>query len=119
MFSMFLSTLRFFKYLYLGLKQDAEFRLLFLLLILLQIGSTTFYCHHENWPVIDALYFSVMTMSTIGYGDLTPTTPISKIFTIIYTFLSIGTFATITTKIVTVALSDLKNFHLIKKKKGQ
>jgi CHASE3 domain sensor protein len=31
-------------------------------------------------------------MSTVGYGDLNPTTPLSKIFTMVFVFLSISVF---------------------------
>ena len=38
----------------------------------------------EGWSYLDALYFSVISLATIGYGDLTPTTPTAKLFTIFY-----------------------------------
>ncbi len=38
----------------------------------------------EGWSVVDALYFCVITLATIGYGDLTPTTPGAKLFTVFY-----------------------------------
>ena len=38
----------------------------------------------EGWSYLDALYFSVVSLGTVGYGDLTPTTPIAKLFTIVY-----------------------------------
>jgi hypothetical protein len=46
--------------------------------------GTMVYHWLEGWSYLDALYFCVISLATIGYGDLTPTTPESKIFTIIY-----------------------------------
>ena len=36
------------------------------------------------WSFVDALYFSVVTFSTVGYGDLTPTSGLGKAFTILF-----------------------------------
>jgi voltage-gated potassium channel Kch len=49
----------------------------------LLIGTITYH-YLEGWSLLDALYFSVITLATVGYGDLTPTTPVAKIFTIVY-----------------------------------
>jgi voltage-gated potassium channel len=38
----------------------------------------------EGWSYLDALYFCVISVATIGYGDLTPTTPEARLFTIFY-----------------------------------
>lgn len=38
----------------------------------------------EGWNLIDSLYFSVITLATVGYGDFVPTTPIARLFTILY-----------------------------------
>ncbi len=38
----------------------------------------------EGWSYLDALYFCVISVATIGYGDLTPVTPEAKVFTILY-----------------------------------
>jgi hypothetical protein len=46
--------------------------------------GTLFYHRMEGWSYLDSLYFSVVSLGTVGYGDLTPTTPITKIFTIVY-----------------------------------
>ncbi len=46
--------------------------------------GTTFYSIVEKWSIIDALYFTVITLTTIGYGDLHPTNDVSKIFTIFF-----------------------------------
>ncbi len=46
--------------------------------------GTLVYHWLEGWSYLDALYFCVITLATVGYGDLTPTTPIAKVFTIFY-----------------------------------
>jgi voltage-gated potassium channel Kch len=92
-----------------SIKYDIEFRILLFLLLTLLVGATLFYSSVEGWSIIDALYFSVMTMSTIGYGDLVPTTTWSKLFTIIFSILSIGFFAAVIANIVANVLERKKN----------
>jgi voltage-gated potassium channel len=58
-------------------------------LILFGFG-TIFYSLVEGWGVLDSLYFSVMTLLTVGYGDLVPTTDASKAFTILYVLVGAG-----------------------------
>jgi len=74
------------------------------LMLVLLASATWFYREVEGWGIVDSLYFCVMTMSTIGYGDLTPSTPFSKIFTIMFSILSIGVFAAVASKIVVAIL---------------
>jgi len=69
---------------------------LFILFLLIFIG-TVFYHNIEGWRYLDSVYFTVVTMTTIGYGDFTPQTDIGKIFTIFFIFSGIATaFYTIT-----------------------
>lgn len=51
------------------------------------------YHHIENWSWVDSLYFSVITLATVGYGDLVPTTDAGKLFTVFYVLIGIGIFA--------------------------
>lgn len=46
----------------------------------------------EDWSFIDALYFAVVSMATVGYGDFSPVTAIGKIFTMGYLVIGIGIF---------------------------
>ena len=38
----------------------------------------------EGWSWLDSVYFVVITLTTIGYGDLHPTKPVTKLITIFY-----------------------------------
>jgi hypothetical protein len=38
----------------------------------------------EGWNWIDSFYFVIITLTTIGYGDFTPSTPLTKLITIFY-----------------------------------
>eukprot|EP00854_Cymbomonas_tetramitiformis_P006307 gene6307-7559_t len=49
-----------------------------------------FYSLKEGWTVINSVYFAVVTLTTTGYGDLTPTDNWSKLFTCLFAFLGIG-----------------------------
>jgi len=61
---------------------------LFVVFVLLIFGIW-FFSHSEGWSLVDSFYFSVMTLTTVGYGDLVPTHDLSKIVTAIYGFVSI------------------------------
>ena len=59
------------------------------LLALIIIG-TTFYHFAEGWRLIDAFYFTTVTLTTVGYGDLHVTKDISKIFTAFFAIIGIS-----------------------------
>ena len=60
---------------------------------LLVVGYFTvgisFYMKVEGWTFVDSFYFSMVTMSTVGYGDLSPTKAGSKFFTILFVIFGI------------------------------
>lgn len=48
------------------------------------------YTQTEGWNLLDSIYFVVITITTIGYGDLAPATELGKIFTIFFSFFGIA-----------------------------
>lgn len=91
-----------------GLRSDETFRALFFLMLSLVAAGTLFYWRVEGWTIVDALYFTVMTMSTIGYGDLAPTNTVSKLFTVVFSLLSVGVFVAVVSKLVAIILERKK-----------
>mmetsp|Transcript_42934 Transcript_42934/g.48763 ORF Transcript_42934/g.48763 Transcript_42934/m.48763 type:complete len:386 (+) Transcript_42934:347-1504(+) len=43
----------------------------------------------ENWSITTSIYFSVVTFTTIGYGDITPTTDGGKLFCCFYSLFGV------------------------------
>jgi len=58
-------------------------------MVLLIIG-TFFYHFVEGWSYVDSFYFSAISLSTRGYGELHPSYAISKIFTVFYLFVGVA-----------------------------
>jgi hypothetical protein len=63
---------------------DRDSRPAFLWALSTLLVGTIFYHWAEGWSYLDSVYFCVVSLGTVGYGDLTPTTPIAKLFTIVY-----------------------------------
>lgn len=70
--------------------REPEFLGLLVLLGVTITGGTLFYRLTERWTWVDSLYFSVMTLTTVGYGDVTPDSPATKLFTSFYVLVGLG-----------------------------
>ena len=46
----------------------------------------------EGWDFTDSFYMSMMTATTIGFGDITPITEAGKIFISLYSLVTVGMF---------------------------
>jgi hypothetical protein len=62
-------------------------------------AGTVFYRLVEDVRWIDSLYFCVITLTTIGYGDISPTTTAGKVFTMAYAVAGIGVFVALVTTV--------------------
>lgn len=80
----------------------------FAIVVLFYILCTVYYCEVEKhpstgeyWTIVDAVYFVTLTICTVGYGDISPTSDQSRLITVfvilfglIFVFGSINSFAT-------------------------
>ena len=73
------------------------------------ILTGTFVYHFiEGWNYLDSLYFTVITLTTVGYGDLSPQTPAGKIFTMFFIFTGLGIILSFIEKIANHRVEKIK-----------
>ena len=74
------------------------------------IGGAVIYVFeaHDNPKIhnfFDAIYWSLITISTVGYGDITPVTPEGKVLTMVLIIFGIG-FISFATSIIATAFAE-------------
>ena len=89
----FLAALRGLRMAFLSAWRDPETKALPPIVVALLVSGTVFYWGAEDWSLIQSLYFSVVTLTTVGDGDLTPTSDYTRLFTIIYIFIGLGVWS--------------------------
>jgi voltage-gated potassium channel len=62
--------------------------------VLAVVTGTVVYHFAEHLSWLNAYYFSVVTLATVGYGDIVPHTAAGKIFTTFYIMFGIGIITT-------------------------
>lgn len=70
------------------------------------LWASVFYRYVEGWSWLDSIYFSVVTISTVGFGDFSPETAAGKVFTMFYIVIGLGVFVTAVTTIADSILSQ-------------
>lgn len=93
------------------------YRTLLLLSLLISIGVIGFMLVSGD-TLIDALYMTVITLSTVGFGLIHPLTTPEKIFTIFLIFLSVGLYGYIL-KVISENIANGTFFEELKQKKMQ
>ncbi|QYX55345.1 potassium channel family protein [Roseovarius sp. SCSIO 43702] len=63
------------------------------LLVTIIASGTIFFRWTEGWSWLDSYFFTVVTLSTVGYGNLVPATSMGKIGTTVLIFVGLGIFA--------------------------
>lgn len=84
--------------------------------ILVALGATLAtgtlgYIVIEGWPALDALYMTVITLATVGYGETHPLSPVGRIYTMVLILVGLGvvgyTLSTVTAFLVEGQLTGI------------
>jgi len=73
---------------------DHFYKVVWLSAFALIAAATVVYRWLEDWSWVDSLYFSVVAVTTVGFGDLAPTKDASKLVTVAYVLAGIGIITT-------------------------
>ncbi len=80
-----------------------------LAVVVVLVTGVVFYRLAEGWSLADSLYFTVIALSTIGFGDFAPTTTFSRLFTVLYAIVGVGLIGTLVHLVVTNAQQAIKD----------
>lgn len=100
-------------------KQSIIRQAVVLLILYLSLGVLIYWINrdkfsaHETHPVVDALYFCVVTMCTIGYGDITPNSAATKLFSVLFVLVGFGFVDILLSGMVSYVL-DLQESYLLR-----
>ena len=78
-----------------GPTRQNAYRLLSAAALSLIAIATVVYRVAEGWTWVDSVYFSVITVTTVGFGDLTPTSDFTKLFTVAYVLTGVSLVAAV------------------------
>ena len=70
----------------------ASWRIVVLLTTGVMVGGTAGYMLIEGWSLLDALYMTVITITTVGYNEVHPLSTAGRVFTIGLILVGVGTF---------------------------
>lgn len=72
------------------LPSRARIRIVMMAVLLAILLGTVVFHLLEGWSILDSLYVTVQTVTTVGFGDLTPRTAIGRLFATFFMMLGVG-----------------------------
>ena len=106
MIDFFVMIARFFRAVWRSIKQERAARAVLAFVALILVSGTVFFVEVEHWSIVDAFYYCVVTLATVGSGELRPQTDLGKIFTVIYLFMGVGAVLSTLQLVARHALAD-------------
>jgi hypothetical protein len=81
-------------------------RVFFILFLLVLVGGSLSFMAAEKMSFLDALYFSIVTVSTVGYGDISPESPLGKIVSVLIIMAGGGAFVGVVTNATDLMIAN-------------
>ncbi len=93
---------------------------IFFLILIIIVGTSGYLFLYEELSFIDALYMTVITITTVGFQEVYPLTPMGKVFTIVLILVSFGVFGYLASTVTRFILDgvfrrNLKDYKTVKK----
>ncbi|MCT8161286.1 potassium channel family protein [Pseudoruegeria sp. SHC-113] len=88
--------------------RDGRVRSVLAMTAAIVVWASIVYHFVEGWSWLDSIYFSVVAVSTVGFGDFSPETAFGKIFTIGYLVIGLGVFVAMVSTIADAILTQYK-----------
>ena len=79
------------------------------IVLVIAVFTILLYLHGPSYGAFDDFYFVIVTLTTVGYGDVTPQTFSEKIIAIVLLFVGVFVFSTITAAISSFLTDRLLN----------
>jgi voltage-gated potassium channel len=88
--------------------KSPELRTILMSVTALLAGGTYVFHQVEHWRFLDALYFCVISLTTVGYGDLSPQTDAGKVMAMVYIVLGLGIVMAFVTTVAQVSIEQAR-----------
>ena len=95
-----------------AVRRENLHRIIFIIVFVLFFGSSAFVYFEKKIDFPDALWWSIVTMTTVGYGDISPETTGGRIVGFIVMLMGIGFLGLLTATIASAFIE--KNYWRIK-----